>query len=249
MIVIILTFALLIGSFLNVCIYRIPRKESISFPPSHCPNCNKNLKPVDLFPVLSYVFLRGKCRYCSNKISMQYPIIEATNGALWVILYSFFGLSIEFYGYAALSSLLLVISMIDFETEEIPDSLNIFALITGIIFVIAKLNVNHAISSVIGLMIGAGVFFIIALVTNGAMGGGDIKLMGALGFWFGWKLTIALIILSFVVGAVASLFLLLFKSKKKKDFIPFGPFIAISAYIVMIFGNYVIEWYLNLLLL
>lgn len=248
MILIVLIFALLIGSFLNVCIYRLPRNESISFPPSHCPNCNTSLKPLDLIPVLSYLYLKGSCKYCGEKISPQYPIVEALNGILWVILYLRFGLSLEFYGFAVLSSLLLVISVIDLEIQEIPDGLSIFGLAAGIVFIAVQWDMNLVLSSFAGLLIGSGLFFLIAFLSKGGMGGGDIKLLGVLGIWVGWKLTLLLILLSFTIGALVSVFLLITKIKSRKDHIPFGPFIAIGAYIAIIYGNFLIHWYLNFLI-
>ena len=248
MILFILLFALLIGSFLNVCIYRIPRNKSISFPPSHCTNCNTSLKPVDLIPVLSYLYLKGSCRYCGEKISPKYPIVEALNGILWVILYLRFGLSFEFYGLAVLSSLLLVISVIDLEIQEIPDGLNILGFIAGIIYIAVQWDIDLVLSSFAGLLIGSGLFFLIAFLSKGGMGGGDIKLLGVLGIWLGWKLTMLLILLSFFIGALVSVFLIITKIKSRKDYIPFGPFIAIGAYIAIIFGDFLIDWYLNLLI-
>ncbi|MDF2593014.1 MAG: prepilin peptidase [Clostridia bacterium] len=238
-------FGLLIGSFLNVCIYRIPRKESIAFPPSHCTNCNTQLKAVDLIPVLSFVTYRGKCKYCKARISLQYPIIELINGLIYLFLYQKFGLSVEMGMYSILSSILVVITMIDFFTQEIPDELNIFGLIIGIIFLAIVLRFGSVVNSGLGLLIGGGLFLLIAVVSGGAMGGGDIKLMGMLGLWFGWKLILMLSIISFVIGALASLLLIALKIKGLKDYIPFGPFIAISAIIVIFFGSDLLSWYLS----
>ncbi|HYE11625.1 MAG TPA: prepilin peptidase [Patescibacteria group bacterium] len=238
-------FGLLIGSFLNVCIYRIPRKESIAFPPSHCTNCNTQLKPVDLIPVLSFVAYRGKCKYCKAKISLQYPIIELSNGLITFFLYQKFGLTVEMGMYAILSSILVVITMIDFFTQEIPDELNLFALIIGIIFLGIMLRFSNVVNSSLGLLIGGGLFLLIAVVSGGAMGGGDIKLMGVLGLWFGWKLILILSIISFIIGAIASLLLMALKIKGMKDYIPFGPFISISAMIIIFFGSDLLSWYLS----
>jgi leader peptidase (prepilin peptidase) / N-methyltransferase len=243
--ILILIFGLLIGSFLNVCIYRIPRKESIAFPPSHCTSCNTQLKSWDLIPVLSYAVYRGKCRYCKEKISLQYPIIELANGILYLLLYLKFGLSIEMAMYAILSSILVVITVIDFFTQEIPDELNILGLIIGIVFLVLNFSFSNLIVSGLGLLIGGGLFLIIAIVSGGAMGGGDIKLMGVLGFWFGWKLVLVLSILSFVIGAVASLALIATKIRSMKDYIPFGPFIAIAALIIIFFGSELLNWYIS----
>jgi leader peptidase (prepilin peptidase)/N-methyltransferase len=243
--IIILVLGLLIGSFLNVCIYRIPKKESIAFPPSHCTSCNTQLKPWDLIPVFSYLVYRGKCRYCKEKISIQYPIIELTNGLIYLFLYQRFGLTIETGMYAILASILIVIAVIDFFTQEIPDELNILGLIAGIIFLILNFSLGNLINSGLGLLLGGGLFLLIAVVSGGAMGGGDIKLMGVLGFWFGWKLTLILSFMSFIIGAIASMLLIAVKIKKMKDYIPFGPFIAIAALIIIFFGSDLLSWYLS----
>jgi leader peptidase (prepilin peptidase) / N-methyltransferase len=238
-------FGLLIGSFLNVCIYRIPKKESIAFPSSRCTSCNTQLKFWDLIPLLSFGLCRGKCKYCKAKISIQYPIIELTNAIIYLLLYLKYGFTLEISMYAILSSLLVVITVIDFSTQEIPDELNIFGFTIGVFFLFFNFSFNNLLSSGLGLLIGGGLFLLIAVVSGGAMGGGDIKLMGVLGFWFGWKLILLLSILSFVIGAIASLLLIAFKIKGMKDYIPFGPFIAIASIIIIFFGSNILRWYLN----
>ena len=122
---------LVIGSFLNVCIYRIPKEESIAFPPSHCANCKHNLSPIDLVPVFSYIFLRGRCRYCKEKISIRYPLIESLNGILYLIVYLKFGLTLIALKYCILVSILIVIGMIDYDTQFVFTSTTIFGGIIG----------------------------------------------------------------------------------------------------------------------
>ncbi|CAH2214673.1 prepilin peptidase [Tepidibacter aestuarii] len=241
---IILTLGLLIGSFLNVCIYRIPRNESISFPPSHCLKCSTNLNPIDLIPVLSFIWTRGKCRYCSEKISNRYPLVEILNALIYLILYLKFSITILFIKYALLSSILIVISFIDYDHQIIPDEIVIFGIIlTFILHTLYNFKWN-ILNGTIGLLIGGGLFLIIALVTNGAMGGGDIKLMGMLGFSLGYKYILLITLLSFIIGAAASLILIFLKIKSRKDFIPFGPFIAMAALVTIYFGDEIINWYL-----
>lgn len=241
--IIIFILGLLIGSFLNVCIYRIPRNEPLEFSPSHCISCNTKLKPMDLMPVLSYVACRGKCRHCKAKISIQYPIIELTNGLIYLYLYQKFGLTVELAMYALLSSILVVITVIDFFTQEIPDELNILGIITGIVFLILNFNLGNLVSSSLGLLLGGGLFLLIAVISKGAMGGGDIKLMGVLGFWFGWKLILVLSFMSFIIGAIASMLLIALKIKGMKDYIPFGPFIAFAAMVIIFYGSDILSWY------
>lgn len=242
----ILIIGSLIGSFLNVCIHRIPKGKSISYPPSHCPKCESRLKPIDLIPILSYIIGRGKCRYCGEGISPQYPIVELLNGLIYVLIYLRFGLTAYFFKYAVLSSLLVVISFIDFKYQLIPDRLNIFCLGIGLISIILNPNWTAVVNSAIGLFVGGGLFLIIAIITNGAMGGGDIKLMGALGFCLGWRDILLISLLSFVIGAIVSLFLLASKIKGRKDYIPFGPFIAIAAVITMLYGDQLIQIYMGM---
>lgn len=241
--ILIILMSLMIGAFLNVCIYRLPRKESIAFPPSHCTSCDTQLKPWDLIPVISFLAYRGRCRYCGEQISIQYPLIEAVNAVLYLFLYLKYGLTIETAMYCILASLMLTIFMIDLFTQEIPDELNIFGLLTGIAFIILNFNVNNLISSCIGLFVGGGLFLLIAVASKGAMGGGDIKLMGVLGFWFGWKLILLNGFLSFIIGAAVSIVLIGFKIKRMKDYIPFGPFIAAAAWITIFYGPLLLNWY------
>lgn len=238
-------FGLLIGSFLNVCIYRIPKGKSISYPPSHCPRCKERLKPIDLIPILSYIFNKGRCRYCGEGISPQYPIVEFLNGLIYLILYLRFGLTILFFKYAILASLLIVISFIDYKYKIIPDRLNLFCLCVGILFILLYGNKWLMLNSAIGLFTGGGLFLIIAVVTKGAMGGGDIKLMGALGLCLGWQYILLTSLLSFIIGAIISLLLLALKIKSRKDYIPFGPFISIAAIVVMTYGKELIQLYIQ----
>ena len=247
----ILVFVLgsVVGSFLNVCIYRIPQKQSIVFPPSHCPDCNTKLKPADLIPVLSYLFYKGKCRYCKAPISIQYPFIELLTGIVYLLLFIKFDFSIDFIFFTILCSLLIVISGIDYEHQIIPDGIVLSILIIAIIY---KLIVHfylrlpaYWLDSIAGLLIGGGFLLLVALVSNGGMGGGDVKLMGVLGFWLGWRLTITAMLVSFILGAILSVSLLLFKIKDRKDAIPFGPFIASAVLIIILRGNELLCWYLE----
>lgn len=246
MLFIILILGLIIGSFLNVCIYRIPEKKSIAYPSSHCPKCKTKLKPIDLIPVLSYFLARGKCRYCSQSISIQYPLIETINATLYLILYLNFGLSIFFFKYAIMTSLLLAISTVDLKTMEIPDEFIIFGFINGIIFLFLDKGLAWQ-SAVIGMVIGFLIFLLLAFIP-GAMGGGDIKLMAMLGFFMGWKSVLLITMLAFIVGAVASVPLLLARRKAMKSPIPFGPFIAVAFFIAANWGNRLISWYIDKIL-
>jgi len=248
MYILIFTLGIIIGSFLNVCIYRIPREESIAYPSSHCTYCSHPLVWYDLVPIFSFLSLRGKCRYCGGVISPQYPIVELLNGILYVLNFYHFGLTIDFGFYSFLISILVVISFIDYYEQIIPDGLVLIVLISAIIYKFTIYFVYNTpiafLDSIIGFLSGGLFFFLIALVTNGAMGGGDIKLIAVLGFILGLKKTLLNILLSFLIGAVISIFLLLSGKKGRKDAIPFGPFINISFLVTVLYGEGIINWYI-----
>lgn len=244
---IVIVFGLLIGSFLNVCIYRVPRKQSIVFLASHCTKCKTELKPLDLVPVFSYCFLKGKCKYCKMKIGSKYAIIELVNAVMYLFLFMKFGFSIEFLEFAILTSLLIVITSVDLESQIIPDEFIVFGFAVIIIFIVISVFRGNLelLNSGIGLLLGGGIFLLIAVLSNGAMGGGDIKLMALLGFWFGWQSILLIMFLSFVLGAIISVTLLLFKIKSRKDKIPFAPFIVLATILALFFGNEIISFYIN----
>ena len=244
---IVIVFGLLIGSFLNVCIYRVPRKQSIVFLASHCTKCKTELKPLDLVPVFSYCFLKGKCKYCKMKIGSKYAIIELVNAVMYLFLFMKFGFSIEFLEFAILTSLLIVITSVDLESQIIPDEFIVFGFAVIIIFIVISVFRGNLelLNSGIGLLLGGGIFLLIAVLSNGAMGGGDIKLMALLGFWFGWQSILLIMFLSFVLGAIISVTLLLFKIKSRKDKIPFAPFIVLATILTLFFGNEIISFYIN----
>ncbi len=246
MIIIIFTFGIVFGSFLNVCISRIPAKESL-LPASHCPKCNGAIKPYDNIPVLSYLFLRGKCRHCNERISLLYPAVELLTGLVFLLLFYRYGLSLPFVEYAVLSCLLITMAFIDLKTQEIPDGLVLFGLIAGILFTFLFNFQSSILSGLIGFVLGGGLFLLIAIASKGGMGGGDIKLMAVLGLWLGWQGILVISLFSFLIGAVISVTLLLLKLKSRKDYIPFGPFIALAALLWMLFGNELLNWYMQIL--
>ena len=252
MILIIFILGLIFGSFLNVCIYRIPRGESIFFPPSRCPNCKITLKVKDLFPLISYGLKRGRCSYCGEKISLRYPLMEGITGILYVLIYLSFGFSIEFIFYIGLTSLLLIIAGIDYDHQVIPDPFVMLGLGGGLLYHFIGSIMSHGLGGIvhgfIGLVIGGGFLLLIAVLSKGGMGGGDIKLMGMLGFWLGWKLTIIALFFSFLFGGLISIFLLACKIKNKKDMIPFGPFLCLGTFVSLLYGNVIFQWYLQLFL-
>lgn len=244
MILLILIYGLFIGSFLNVCIYRIPSGLSIIKPPSSCGSCGHRLNYIDMLPVVNYIINKGKCRYCGSRYSIQYPLIELLNGVLYVLVALKFGFTWNSIIYCAIISILITVSLIDLKHKIIPDSLNITGAIVGIIFII--ITKSSILNKLAGAFIGLGLFLAIAVITN-AMGGGDIKLMAVLGLMFGVKGVLFITLFSFVLGAVISLILIAVKIKSRKDEIPFGPFISLSALIYIFFGLELITWYFNIL--
>lgn len=247
--ILIFTLGIIIGSFLNVCIYRIPKGESVNWPPSHCNNCDKRLKWNDLIPLFSYLSLRGKCRYCGGSISPQYPFVELLNGIIYLIIFYYFGLSLDFVFYSIILSILIVISFIDYRHQIIPDGLVLSIIICSIIYkaILYFLYKEpiYLFDNFIGFTVAGILFLLIALLSKGAMGGGDIKLIASLGFILGLKNIILNILLSFIIGALISVFLLLSGKKGRKDPIPFGPFINISFMVTLLFGHKIISFYIR----
>lgn len=245
----ILTFlyGISIGSFLNVCIYRMPLNESVVTGSSHCVKCNKKIKYYDLIPLLSYILLKGRCRFCDKKISIRYPIIELVNGILYLIVFSRFGLSMDLIFYSLLSSILLAISVIDYEHKIIPNRLVFVAFILGVIYHIFFGGLSGLISSVIGFFAVSILLYLIAIVSKGGMGGGDIKMMAAFGFCLGWQLIVLSLIVGSLIGSILAIYLLVFKNYTGKTQVPFGPFLASGIFISIIYGNSIIGWYLGML--
>lgn len=237
---------LLLGSFFNVCIYRIPRGESIAFPPSHCTSCDNKIMWYDLIPVVSYIILRGRCRHCKEKISIRYPIIELVTALLFLGTYMEYGLSIFTIKYIVLISLLIVIGMIDFDTTDVYDSTIITGIILGIIFAITMYFLKlDALSLVLGALLGGGIIAIIILLTKG-MGWGDAELCLICGLFLGLKLTLVMMFLSFIIGGLIGVILLALKLKSRKDYIPFGPAIALAGIITVLFGQYILNYYMQM---
>lgn len=245
----VIVLGLVIGSFLNVCIYRIPLEESIAFPPSHCTNCEHDLKPLDLIPIVSYVFLKGRCRYCDNKISARYPIIEGINGILYFLIYLKFGLTIITLKYCILVSILIVIGMIDYDTQFVFTKTTVFGSIVGIVFVIVQAVIykGEVINYILGGLIGAGIIGLIVFLTRG-MGEGDIEIAAVCGFFLGIKGILLSLFLAIVIGGIFGTVILALKLKKAKEKIAFGPFIAIGTFISMLFGTEILRGYLKLLM-
>ncbi len=243
---VIFIIGIIIGSFLNVCIYRIPKDESISYPPSHCTKCGNNIKFYDLIPILSYIIIKGKCRHCGEDISIRYPFVEFSTGIIFLLIYIRYGLSFEFLKYTIFTCFIVVIGIIDFDTTDIYFKTTLSGAICGLTFIIIEKYIyEQSISTYLyGALLGGGVIALIILLTKG-MGWGDAELCFMSGLFLGAKFTIFMIIASFIIGSIISLILICTKKKSRKDYIPFGPFIAVAAVLTVLMGEKIIILYIS----
>ena len=239
-----------VGSFLNVCILRLPLKETIVTERSHCMKCGYQLKWYDLVPLVSWIALGGKCRKCKQPISKQYPIIEAVNGIAWCIIAVVRGIGYDlpYNGttvcYMALFSVLLVLSVIDFRTYEIPLGCNIFILTVGLIHMC--MDLSHWSQYVIGLIAVSLFLYLIYFFSKGrAIGGGDVKLMGACGLLLGWKLNIVAFFFGCLLGSV--IHILRMKISKEDHVLAMGPYLSMGVMISALWGQRLIDWYMGFL--
>ena len=238
---IIFLFGIVIGSFLNVCIFRIPNKEDIVKTGSHCMSCGYRLKWYDMVPVISFLILRGKCRKCGAKLSVQYPLIEAANGILYVLIVWTGGLGIESLLYCLLASALLVLSVIDFRTYEIPFGINLFILALGLIRV--GTDYQNFLTYLIGLLSVSAFLAVLYYATGGrAIGGGDVKLMAACGLLLGWKL----IILAFLSGCIfgAVIHVIRMRISGESHVLAMGPYLSMGVLVAALWGEKMLTWYL-----
>ena len=243
--IVIFLYGIVIGSFLNVCIYRLPKKENIVKIRSHCMNCGYGLKWHDLIPLFSYLFLGGRCRKCKEKISIQYPVIEALNGALYLIVFAEYGMSLETLLYCLLFSALLTLSVIDFRTFEIPLGINLFILALGLVR--AATDASNILTYLIGLFSVSIVLAVLYYATGGrAIGGGDVKLMAACGLLLGWKLIILAFLLGCVLGAV--IHVIRMKVSGEGRMLAMGPYLSMGVLIAALWGESMLNWYFSRLL-
>jgi len=231
------------GSFANVCIWRLPREESIVWPPSHCIHCQKPLKFWHLLPIISWLILRGKCGMCGGKIPVRYPLVELSTGVLFALIGWQWGLSVETLVYCLLSLALVISIGTDLSHQEIPDQVSLGA--AAVLGLIALVTFNWG--SLLGGAILFSLLLLIAVASRGGMGGGDIKLGLAIGLALGWRLALVAAAAAFFTGGILAVGMLL-RGKKGKA-LPFGPFLAAGAWIAMFLGDNLIACYINLSLL
>lgn len=243
-------FGAMIGSFLNVCIYRLPKEESVVKPGSHCPYCQKPIRFYDNIPILSYILLKGKCRYCQASISIQYPIVEAVTALSSFFIFKTFGITLSYLYYFLFVSALIAITVIDLHHQIIPDVISLPGIVIGVLGSLIIPQITFW-DSLIGMIAGGGSLFLVAtgyqwLFKREGMGGGDVKLLAMIGAFLGWKAVILTILLSSLIGSMIGIIIMLIKGKDFKYAIPFGPFLALGAVISLYWGNELIGWYLYL---
>jgi leader peptidase (prepilin peptidase) / N-methyltransferase len=241
---------LIIGSFLNVCIFRIPRSYSIVSPGSSCPECKAPIQWWDNIPLVSYLVLAGRCRECRVKIPLKYPAVELLNGLLYAAIYLFFGQGWQLPPLFIFASALIVITFIDLEFQIIPDVITLPGLVLGLAaspFVLADpFAVNSTLgflNSVIGAVSGGGVFYLIVILSRGGMGGGDVKMMAMVGAFTGWKGVFLTTLVGSLTGAIVGIALMVFSGAGGKTKVPFGPFLALGTLITLFFGEMIFNWY------
>jgi leader peptidase (prepilin peptidase)/N-methyltransferase len=244
-------FGLCIGSFLNVCIYRLPESKSIVHPRSMCPNCGALIRWYDNIPILSYIALRGKCRHCSVSIPLRYPVVELISGVFALGVYLKYGIRFEALIYYAFIATLLVITFIDIDHQIIPDVVTLpgIPIFFAASFALAQITF---VESILGILVGGGSLFLVAwlyqlLTKKEGMGGGDIKLLAMIGAIIGWKGVFFTIFLASAIGTLTGLLIMLKTRKTMKLAVPFGPFLALGGISYILFGPQLINWYFNLL--
>jgi len=250
-----LAFALgtIIGSFLNVCIHRLPKDESIIAPSSHCPHCGTSIHFYDNVPLLSFILLRGKCRECKASISIRYPLVEFLMGGFSLILLHQYGISLLYITYLAFFASLTVISFIDISHKIIPDVISLSGIVAGLAISWFHPQISFK-DSLIGVFLGGGTLYLVAsgyhLVTKReGMGGGDVKLLAMIGAFIGWKGVLFTILCSSFLGALVGVVLVLSSSKADGKYaVPFGPFLSLGAVIYIFWGKALIGWYWALLM-
>lgn len=239
---IIFIFSLIFGSFLNVVIYRLPRGKSVVWGRSYCPVCQKTLIWCDMVPVVSYLVLRGRCRYCKSPIGWRYPVVEIFTASLFLIIFYRYGASLPALKYLFLVVLLIVASFIDLEHYIIPDTLTATGFAGGIILNLLAQDISFA-SALAGMSITGGFFLLLSLISKGGMGGGDVKMVAVTGLFLGWPLGLLGAFFGCCLAGLAGIGLIITQRKSRKDIMPFAPFMATGALLALLAGWPVIEWY------
>ena len=243
-------FGAIVGSFLNVCIMRLPREESIITPGSHCLHCNNPIKFYDNVPLISYLLLRGRCRHCKKSISPQYPLIEGITAIGSLLLFLKYGLSLSYLFYFSFVAALIVITVIDLYHQIIPDVISIPGIGVGLLGALIIPHITFF-NSLMGILLGGGSLFVVAtlyqwLFKREGMGGGDVKLLAMIGAFLGWESVILTILFSSLIGSITGIIIIVLKGKNFRYAIPFGPFLSLGAVTALFYGREIIKWYIFL---
>jgi leader peptidase (prepilin peptidase)/N-methyltransferase len=241
---IVAVLGLVIGSFLNVVVARLPEGRSLWRPRSACPGCGAGIAWHDNIPIVSFVVLRGRCRACGVAIPWRYPVIEATTAVLFVLAYLVYGTSSALIPALLLLAGLVAITFIDLERQIIPDRLTIPGIVTGIVANVATGAVPW-LDCVIGAALAGSLFLVIILASGGGMGGGDMKLAAMLGAFLGWPLTLVALFVAVIAGGAAAVVILGSGRLGRKDPIPFGPFLAFGGAAALLWGRRLLTWYID----
>jgi len=241
------TYGAIIGSFLNVCIARLPDGRSVVRPPSHCPKCQSFLAWYENIPILSYLFLAGRCRTCRVRISAIYPAVEVLTGALAVALFLRLGPTLAFAGYFAFAAALVVITFIDLDHQIIPDVISLPGIVVGLAFSLVSPLVTPF-DALVGALAGGGTLLAVAWLYKTfrgqeGMGGGDIKLLAMIGAFLGWKSIFVTLFVGSVIGSIIGVIVMLYEGADTKLAIPFGPFLAGGALVYLFWGDRILAFY------
>ncbi len=239
-----LVLGLVVGSFLNVVIYRLPRGESVVWPGSRCTDCGTPLRPIDLVPVLSFLFLRRRCRYCGARISWRYPLVESVTGVLFLLSYRRFGFGSQLPFALMLAGTVVAISAIDLEHRRIPNVIVLPAAVVGLVSALVTRSVSIH-EALLGMAVGTLALGLLSIVSRGGMGMGDAKLLGMVGAWAGWRGMLLTLFGASVVASAIGLALIACRVIGRRQPIPFGPFLSICGYAVYIYGDRMLELWLG----
>jgi leader peptidase (prepilin peptidase) / N-methyltransferase len=244
-------FGSLVGSFLNVCIYRLPKEESVVFPGSHCPACQAAIRPWDNIPILSFLLLRGRCRACGSPIAWRYPLVECLTGILFASTVSRHGVTPLALTLLAFLSALVVIAFIDLDHQIIPNAITMPGIPLGLL-VGVLLGEPPVLDRVIGALAGAGFLYLVlffgsALYGQEAMGEGDLNLIALVGAFLGWRGVVVTILVGCLAGSAAGLTLIGLRRLQRREHMPFGPFLALGALVALFWGDALVGWYLRFL--
>ena len=257
----IFVFGTVVGSFLNVCVWRIPRDESLFKPGSHCPKCGAHIAWYDNIPIVSYILLRARCRYCTERISIRYPLIEALTGALFFCLYLKFSLTVALAVYCALVASFIVVTFVDLEHYVIPNRITFGGMGAGVVLSFTakfipgdRFIVTNTVQALAGGIVFAGILYFLDQLSRLAfkkrgMGGGDVKLAAVIGLFVGLRLVLPVILVASVVGSIIGIVVLAVRRRREDDpshYIPFGPYLVLGTIIVLFFGENMLEFWRNM---